>query len=103
WLRHVGRWNELDDGQRAAFAEIVARIRERTAFALVWSGAHPVAAGIGVLQGELLCLHAIVTAPATRRRGFGRALTLGLLRWGREHGAATAYLQVVKSNTPALR
>jgi ribosomal protein S18 acetylase RimI-like enzyme len=103
WLAHQRRWSKLNVGEAATFAEIVARVREPTAFALVWSGATPVAAGIGVLQEDLVCLHAIVAAPEARRRGFGRALTLGLLRWARDKGAETAYLQVVKANTPALR
>jgi len=103
WLAHTRAWNKLSAVQAATFAEIVARIRDRAAFALVWSGAAPVAAGIGVLQEDLVCLHAIVSAPEARRRGFGRAVTVGLLRWGREQGAKTAYLQVIKSNTPALR
>ena|SRR5579864_7736447 len=103
WLRHVRAWNKLTTEQAATLTEVAARIRDRAAFALVWSGAMPVAAGIGVLQQELVCLHSIVTAPDVRRRGFGRALTLGLLRWGREQGARTAYLQVLKGNTPALR
>ena len=103
WLAHARLWNKLGAEQAATFAEIVAGIRDPTAFALVWSGDTPVAAGIGVLQQNLVCLHAIVAAPEARRRGFGRAVTLGLLRWGKEQGAASAYLQVVKSNTPALR
>lgn len=103
WLAHTHGWSKFSTEQSAAFAEIVARISDQAAFALAWSGDTPVAAGIGVLQRDLVCLEAIVTAPEARRRGFGRALTLGLMRWGREQGAKTAYLQVVKSNTPALR
>jgi len=103
WLAHQRRWSKLTAEQTATAAEIVAGIREPTAFALVWSGAIPVAAGIGVLQQDLVCLHAIITAPEARRHGFGRALTLGLLRWARGKGAGAAYLQVIKSNTPALR
>ena len=103
WLNHQADWNGLDAGQRAAFAAIAGGIRRPAAFALLWSGAVAVAAGLAVRQGELLCLHSIITAPTRRGRGFGRALTRGLLRWGQTHGATLAWLQVVKTNAPALR
>ena len=103
WLNHQAAWNDLDAGQRGAFSAIARGIRRPAAFALLWSGAVAVAAGLAVRQGELLCLHSIITAPKERGRGFGRALTRGLMRWGQTHGATLVWLQVVKSNTPALR
>lgn len=103
WLHHQATWNGLDPGRRGAFAAIAGGVRRPAAFALLWSGAVAVAAGLAVRQGELLCLHSIITAPTMRGRGFGRAITRGLMRWGQTHGATLAWLQVVKSNTPALR
>ncbi|HKX10088.1 MAG TPA: GNAT family N-acetyltransferase [Stellaceae bacterium] len=103
WLNHQMTWNGLDPDRRGAFAAIAGGIRRPSAFALLWSGAVAVAAGLAVRQGDLLCLHSIITAPTQRGRGFGRALTRGLLRWGQTHGATLAWLQVVKSNAPALR
>jgi ribosomal protein S18 acetylase RimI-like enzyme len=102
WLNHQIDWNGLDAGRRAAFAAIAGGIRRPAAFALLWSGAVAVAAGLAVRQGELVCLHSIITAPTQRGRGFGRALTRGLLRWSQTHGATLAWLQVVKSNAAAL-
>ena len=72
WLNHQVAWNELDAGQRGAFAVIARGIRRPAAFALLWSGAVAVAAGLAVRQGELLCLHSIITAPKERGHGFGR-------------------------------
>jgi len=103
WLLHQAGWNRLDDDQRGAFAAIAGGIRRPAAFALLWSGAVAVAAGLAVRQGELLCLHSIITAPTQRGRGFGRAVTRGLMRWGQTHGATLAWLQVVKTNASALR
>lgn len=102
WLNHQTDWNGLDAERRGAFAAIAGGIRRPVAFALLWSGVVAVAAGLAVRQGELICLHSIITAPTQRGRGFGRALTRGLLRWGQTHGAKLAWLQVVKSNAPAL-
>jgi len=103
WLGIVAAWNGLGPGERAGFAAIAGGIQAPVAYALLRSAGEPVAAGIAVRQEDLVCFHAIVTAPAARRRGFGRTIMLGLLRWAREAGAATAYLQVVKSNAPAIR
>jgi ribosomal protein S18 acetylase RimI-like enzyme len=102
WLAHQADWNGLDDGRRGAFAAIAGGIRRPSSFALLWSGAAAVAAGLAVRQGELICLHSIITAPTQRGRGFGRAITRGLMRWGQTHGAKIAWLQVVKTNAPAL-
>jgi N-acetylglutamate synthase len=101
WLTHQVTWNGLNAEQRAAFAAIAGGIRRPAAFALLWSGAVAVAAGLAVRQGELLCLHSIITAPTQRGRSFGRAITRGLMRWGLTHGTTLAWLQVVKDNAPA--
>lgn len=103
WLNHQVDWNGLDADRRGAFAAIARGIHRPVAFALLWSGVVAVAAGLAVRQGEHICLHSIITAPTQRGRGFGRALTRGLMRWGQTHGAKLCWLQVVKSNAPALR
>lgn len=70
--------------------------------ALVLSdGGTAVACGLAVLDHACCGLFDIVTAADRRRRGYGRQLVGALLRWGREHGAAHFYLQVMTSNTVA--
>lgn len=103
WLDPVAAWNGLDKRRRAGFAAIAGGIREPAAFALLRAGTAPVAAGIAVRQQDLVCFHAVITAPEARRRGHARVLMVELLRWARAAGATTAWLQVVKSNAPALR
>ncbi|OFL80085.1 GNAT family N-acetyltransferase [Corynebacterium sp. HMSC077B05] len=41
---------------------------------------------------------AVEVAPAWRRRGLATQLGMDMLRWGREHGAERAYLQVLGTN-----
>jgi ribosomal protein S18 acetylase RimI-like enzyme len=62
-----------------------------------------VACGLGVVQAGFLGLFDIVVAPHARRRRFGQALMAGLLAWGQQAGAHTAYLQVMLNNDAALR
>lgn len=44
----------------------------------------------------------VITAPDMRRRGLSRRLTLALIAHAQAAGAGGVYLQVVKSNQPAL-
>lgn len=46
-------------------------------------------------------LYGISVVPPARRRGIGRAITAALLDAAAEHGARSAYLQVVQENAPA--
>lgn len=51
-------------------------------------------------QGHLGAF-AMAVRPEARRRGHGRTVLRALAAWGGDHGAATAYLQVLESNTAA--
>jgi len=62
---------------------------------------HAVAAGQVVVEGDLAGIYDIVTAPAERGRGHGRAISQRLLATARTMRAHTAYLQVDAGNTPA--
>ena len=63
---------------------------------------HCAAIGLAVIDGDYAGLFDIATAPALRGKGYARALTACLLQRAKEHGARTAYLQVVAANLPAL-
>ncbi len=60
-----------------------------------------VACGLGVKQDQFMGLFDIVVNPKMRSLGFGKAVAEGLLAWGKQDGAKTAYLQVLVENMPA--
>lgn len=62
----------------------------------------PLCCGMAVTIGELMGVFGVATAPTCRNRGFARNLVKRLLERGVTEGAKHAYLQVEKSNLPAI-
>jgi len=62
----------------------------------------PTASGTAAYSRDWVGLRSVDVGPEHRRRGLGRAVVGALLEWGAEHGASTAYLQVLGDNAPAL-
>jgi ribosomal protein S18 acetylase RimI-like enzyme len=60
----------------------------------------PMSCGMVVLSGDYAGIYSVITAAASRRRGFGRRLMEGLLGWAQSEGATWAYLQVQEDNLP---
>lgn len=103
WLQNFCRMNQVHPDNQAVLERMLKNIKTLTGFALLVVSDTVVACGLGVIEGNHIGLFDIVTHPAYRGRGFGTELVLGLLKWGKDAGADTAYLQVVATNTPALR
>lgn len=60
------------------------------------------AEGHGAVDGDWLGLHGVQVAPPYRRQGLATTVIAGLLEWGAEHGARTAWLHVETDNAPAI-
>jgi ribosomal protein S18 acetylase RimI-like enzyme len=76
-------------------------VPEKVLLAMFVEG-HPMACGIGVVEGDLLGYFSIYTHPQARGRGYATAVMLKLREWGAAHGASYGYLQVEGDNLPAL-
>ncbi|MER6535831.1 GNAT family N-acetyltransferase [Streptomyces sp. 900105755] len=63
----------------------------------------PVGTGLTATSGDLTGLFNITTLPGYRRRGFGRAITLEMVRSGFAAGAGTAYLYASEMGEPVYR
>jgi N-acetylglutamate synthase len=91
------------DAARASHVgALFSRIGQETAFAVAEVDGAPAATGLGVRDGEWLGIYNMATRPQRRHRGAARAVLGALMRWGRQRGATTAYLQVERNNAPAL-
>lgn len=60
----------------------------------------PAGTGLAAISGDLTGIYNITTFPQYRRRGFGRAITMELVRAGFAAGAPTAYLYASRMGQP---
>lgn len=74
-----------------------------TAFAILRRNSKITAVGMAVAERGHVGLFDIITAPQWRGQGLGTHLVTSLLAWGRDKGATSAYLQVMRNNSAALR
>jgi N-acetylglutamate synthase len=71
-------------------------------FASIREGSERLAIARASVDGRWAGLFAVEVAPAHRRRGLGRAVSVAALRWAARRGARRVYLQVVDDNTAAV-
>ncbi|HEY8567024.1 MAG TPA: GNAT family N-acetyltransferase [Beijerinckiaceae bacterium] len=101
WIRGAAEAYGGDKADDGILTEIVSRIRQTAGFATLRLDDRPVAWGMGVAERGYVGLYDIVVAPDLRGLGLGRQLVCALLAWGRDAGAASAYLQVREDNEAA--
>lgn len=88
---------------RLARARLFNAIGKPRAFAVVTMKGVPVAGGLAVVDEDLAGLFNMHTHTQSRRQGLARAVLGRLLRWSRNLGAKTAYLQIDNRNDAAIR
>ncbi len=103
WLKAYAHLSDLPDSAERLHDALLKSIPGITGYAVLtdMQSGQPLAAGLGVVEGEMLGLFDIITNVAKRRQGLGQSLVQQLLHWGREQGASTGYLQVIQANAAA--
>ena len=84
-------------------ADLLRRVRLPSAYATVFAGREPVAIGRAVADDGWTGVFGMATAAAARRQGAARLVLAAIASWAGEHGAPRLYVQVERSNTPAVR
>jgi GNAT superfamily N-acetyltransferase len=102
WIADYCRLNTVPDRLVTTLTELLGLIVPPTGFATFRRDGETPAVGLAVRERDYVGLFDIVTAPNARKQGIGRRLVSALLRWGRNGGATHGYLQVVRTNAPAL-
>lgn len=103
WLEGFSTMSAVSVAHQKTLQSILNNIVPRRCFVSLKINGRQIACGLGVLQSGHLGLFDIVTDRDFRGRGYARRVVDGILAWGKQNGAQTAYLQVVLDNTPALR
>lgn len=101
WLAAYSRLRGEPVARHGAHRAILAAIPVRCWLVTLRVGDGVVGCGVAVLEHGFVGLFDLFTHPARRGEGYGTALVAALLRRARDHGAATAYLQVEAANAPA--
>ena len=103
WLDIFTALSGAAESTRGAHRRVLASVPGIRRLLVLAADERPVACGLSVLDGGLLGLFDLVTAPESRGRGFGAEILRRALRWGQRAGAREAYLQVLDRNEVALR
>jgi GNAT superfamily N-acetyltransferase len=101
WWACYATGDEVDADGIAGRAEIVAQIRQPTAYALARVNGVPAGVGSVVVDGEFAGFYNVATCHAFRRQGVAQAVMAALAAWGQGMGARRAYLQVMDQNLAA--
>lgn len=103
WLEAFQAVSGKSGADQAAHLEILRRIAHPCAWAVHASADSSLCCGLGVLVAGNLGLFDVATRSDQRCQGRAQQLCRGLLSWGRQRGARTAYLQVLAANDAAVR
>jgi ribosomal protein S18 acetylase RimI-like enzyme len=103
WLDTFQKASGKRGAEQAVHLEILQRITAPCAWAVHSESEPDVSCGLGVLVDDKVGLFDIATRADHQRQGHARQLCQGLLAWGARRGARTAFLQVVATNTAAIR
>lgn len=101
WIKDAAASYGGDKSDHVVLGQILARIRQPTAYATLNLDGRPSAWGLAVAERGFVGLFDIVVAPDLRGLGLGRQIVCALMAWARKQGAEKAYLQVRESNTGA--
>ncbi|AOZ90997.1 GNAT family N-acetyltransferase [Paenibacillus crassostreae] len=103
WIDILSDFNNLSDSNAEITKKLFSVSYLKKGFFTLYDNSVPVACGAGVIEQNYVGLYDIVTNSRYRNRGYGRELILHILKWAKVNGASQSYLQVVKSNAPALK
>lgn len=104
WLAGVRSCCGSSEASTAILRRMMSQLVLEAGFGLLRDAdGTPVSCGLAVLERGWAGLFLVGTAERHRGQGYGSELVSGLLRWARDRGARSAYLQVVANNTAAIR
>ncbi len=101
WCRAFRSCSEDPVARIDELCDAFTRVTEPRVHLVRYVDGQPVAVGAVVVTGHLAGIFDVATRASHRRRGHGRAITVGLMAAAVRRGARTAYLQVSVENHAA--
>ncbi len=102
WLSAKAELSALKPHEAATLRDVVARLAVPAGFVGLHEDGVLASLAYGAIDDGLLCIEGVVTDPAKRGRGLGRAMVAGLIAWSLDNGAKGICLQVQADNAAAL-
>lgn len=93
--------NPVEGLTKAGLAEVVTAIKPAHGL-FIREDETPYAVGLAVHDFDMAGIEGFAVAANARRKGHGRKLAAGMLRWAKARGARMAWLQVAAANAAAL-
>ena len=103
WFENDCRLLGISGDKKQTYRKILQSIALPCCFASISAGGKPVTVAIAVYQKDWVGLYGMFTESSYRGRGLGRRMLHGLLVWGKNAGASSAYLHVEADNAVALK
>jgi ribosomal protein S18 acetylase RimI-like enzyme len=103
WAADNARLHREDPARSVVINRMLKRLTVESAFFRVRRGGETVALGRGAVDQGWVGPYEIITDERFRQQGLGRQVMLHILKWGKDKGAHSAYLQVVAENLAAQR
>jgi GNAT superfamily N-acetyltransferase len=103
WIEILTDFGNLSESNVKVTKDLLSKSYLKRGFFTLYVDSIPVACGVGVIEQQYVGLYDIITDSKYRNQGYGKQLILHILKWAKTVGANHSYLQVVKSNEPALR
>ena len=102
WIDDFIRMNEFERKRKSTYIEIMQQLHTSKCLISLARDHQVIGVGLGVIEDSFVGLFDIVVDKAYRHTGLGYLIVENILRWGRNKGAQTAYLQVLSDNIPAI-
>ncbi|MFP4662210.1 MAG: GNAT family N-acetyltransferase [Halanaerobiales bacterium] len=102
WLTAFCALSNLSSKQRNILKKMLNRSTVNNFYFSITVDREIIACGLGVQENKYFGLFDIIVSEEYRGRGYGEELIKSMLSFARNNSARTAYLQVVKSNIPAI-
>jgi ribosomal protein S18 acetylase RimI-like enzyme len=102
WLKAYCAMDGRASANRATLEEMLGAIIPRAGYFALRKEGEIVACAMAVVDSGFAGLFNIIVDEAHRGGGLGERMMSGLLTWAGENSADAAYLQVLRSNAPAI-